>query len=180
MISDIRSFLRFFEAVHRRTVRDVAALPEEAERWKPPAGEEEQAWGPPEIVRHVAESRQFFASAFLGNGWVWESRPGSMPARDGWVPMLETSWEQFAAALEDADDGLLRRRVALIGEPDRKVSGWRVLMMGVEHEVHHRSQLVTYAGLSGWPVHQIFGRSNEWVLGQRDIEARARQSQRPD
>lgn len=149
MISDIRSFLRFFEAVHRRTRRDVEALPQEAEGWKPPAGEEEQAWGPPEIVRHIAESRQFFAGAFLGNGWVWESLPESPAGRDVWVPTLESSWERFAAVLGQADDALLGRRLPLIGEPDRSVSGWRVLMMGVEHEVHHRSQLVTYAGLNG-------------------------------
>jgi uncharacterized damage-inducible protein DinB len=174
VISDIPSFLRFFESVHRRTVRDVAALPEEAQRWRPPAGEEEQAWGPAEIARHIAESRQFFASAFLENGWVWESWPEPVEGREDWAPMLEASWDRFAAALRDADDELLRRRVPLIGEPDRSVSGWRVLMMGVEHEVHHRSQLVTYAGLNGWPVHQIFGRSNEWVLGQRDLEAQKR------
>ncbi|HEV3475637.1 MAG TPA: DinB family protein [Actinomycetota bacterium] len=174
MISDIQSFLRFFEAVHRRTVRDVDALPKEAERWMPPADEGEQGWGPPEIVRHIAEARQFFAGAFAGSGWVWESWPESVNGREEWVPMLETSWDRFAAALGDTDDSLLRRKVALIGEPERSVSGWRVLMMAAEHEVHHRSQLVTYAGMNGWPVHQIFGRSNEWVLAQREVESRTR------
>jgi uncharacterized damage-inducible protein DinB len=27
------------------------------------------------------------------------------------------------------------------------LSGWRILMMMLEHEVHHRSQIDTYAGL---------------------------------
>jgi hypothetical protein len=36
-------------------------------------------------------------------------------------------------------------------------------MMMLEHEVHHRSQIDTYAGLEGWPVPDIFGRSAESI-----------------
>jgi hypothetical protein len=43
MISDIESFLRYFDAVHRPALRDIAALPAEAERWTPPRGEGENA-----------------------------------------------------------------------------------------------------------------------------------------
>lgn len=45
-------------------------------------------------------------------------------------------------------------------------------MMLVEHEVHHRAQLSTYAGLNGWPVRQTFDRTNEWVVGRREEEQR--------
>jgi hypothetical protein len=43
-----------------------------------------------------------------------------------------------------------------------------MLMMRVEHEIHHWSQIATYAGLNGWEVAQVFGRDNEWVVAQRD------------
>jgi uncharacterized damage-inducible protein DinB len=36
-------------------------------------------------------------------------------------------------------------------------------MMMIEHEVHHRSQIDTYAGLAGWPVPDIFNRSAESI-----------------
>lgn len=36
-------------------------------------------------------------------------------------------------------------------------------MMMLEHEVHHRSQIDAYAGLQGWPVPDIFGRSAESI-----------------
>jgi uncharacterized damage-inducible protein DinB len=36
-------------------------------------------------------------------------------------------------------------------------------MMMLEHEVHHRSQIDTYAGLLGWPVPQIFERTYESI-----------------
>jgi hypothetical protein len=36
-------------------------------------------------------------------------------------------------------------------------------MMMLEHEIHHRSQVDTYAGLQGWPVPDIFERSAETI-----------------
>jgi uncharacterized damage-inducible protein DinB len=41
-------------------------------------------------------------------------------------------------------------------------------MMMVEHEVHHRSQIDTYAGLNGWEPPHIYGRSAEQVGLARD------------
>lgn len=48
----------------------------------------------------------------------------------------------------------------MLSEPG-SLSSWRVLMLLAEHEVHHRSQIVTYASLNGWPVTDVFGRSWE-------------------
>jgi hypothetical protein len=46
-------------------------------------------------------------------------------------------------------------------------------MMMLEHEVHHRSQIDTYAGLQGWPVPQIFERTFESITELQE-EQRAR------
>jgi uncharacterized damage-inducible protein DinB len=46
-------------------------------------------------------------------------------------------------------------------------------MMMLEHEVHHRSQIDTYAGLLGWNVPHIFERSFESIT-DRQAEQRAR------
>ena len=70
MITDIDSFLRYFDAVHRRAVRDIAALPPEAERWRPESGQGENAWAIGEIVRHMAGTRMYFARAYRGEGWI--------------------------------------------------------------------------------------------------------------
>ncbi len=40
-------------------------------------------------------------------------------------------------------------------------------MLMLEHDVHHRSQIDTYAGLQGWDVPDIYGRSAEQVGLQR-------------
>lgn len=175
MIADVPSFIRYFEGVHGRTVRDVASLPDEAESWRPPTSQdEESSWGPPEIVRHLAEARLFFVGAYLGKGWVWDPWPDRLDRKDGWIPALDVSLAAVTARLTEAPVERLRERVDAIAREGPGLSGWRVLMMMVEHEVHHRSQLATYAGLNGWPVNQIFGRTNEWVVSQRDAELRNR------
>jgi uncharacterized damage-inducible protein DinB len=85
------------------------------------------------------------------------------PDQHGWLPWLETSAERFAALLRETPQAWLTRRVEMIDTPEATLSGWRLLMMMLEHEVHHRSQIDTYAGLEGWPVPDIFGRSAESI-----------------
>ena len=106
MITDIDSFLRYFDAVHRRAVRDVAALPPEAERWAPPAlrqaqGERgENAWGIGEIVRHMAGTRMYFARAYRDEGWIADWPPPiNTEDQSTWLPALEASAAMAALLL---------------------------------------------------------------------------------
>ncbi len=177
VIADLQSFVRYFEGVHGRTARDVGSLPEEAESWRPPPSKDQEAsWGVPQIVKHIAEARLFFAGAFLGEGWVWDQWPDPVERKDEWLAALEKSFGAFSARVSDVQADRLGEKVDPIAKEGRPLSAWRLLMMMVEHEVHHRSQLETYAGLNGWPVNQTFGRTNEWVVSQREAEM----SNRPD
>jgi uncharacterized damage-inducible protein DinB len=177
VISDVGSFLNWFEGVHRRTVRDVAVLPVEAETWTPPTGSGEEAWGVPQLVQHLAEGRLYFADAYAGRGWVWDAWPEQLRERDGWAEALERSMGGFRSRVEAAGNDRLRAKIELIGDGGREVSGWRVLMMMAEHEVAHRAQIGAYAGLNGWPVVQIFDRTNEWVRDQRGKQVRRYRAQ---
>ena len=162
MITDIAAYLRFFDSVRRRTERDVAALPSEAAAWRPPAIQGEVGWSIGQIVGHIGASRLYFASAYRGDGWrVWSPEVDRDDPHT-WVPWLRTSAGRFTAQLRDTPNEWLTRKVKMIDTPG-ELSGWRILMMMVEHEVHHRSQIDSYAGLQGWPVPDIFGRSAEAV-----------------
>ena len=174
MFRDVATYVKYFQGVRRRTIRDVAALPEEAETWTPPYGDGEAGWDIPKIVEHIAESPFFFASAYRGEGWVWGALPVELGDRSSWVPALEESAQRFADLVANAPDEWLMRRVEALGNPDASIAGWRVLMMPIEHEIAHRAQLTTYAGLNGWPVHQIFDRTNEWVVAQREEQLKKR------
>ncbi|MDO8611212.1 MAG: DinB family protein [Dehalococcoidia bacterium] len=173
MISDIDSFLRWFDSVHRRALRDVGALPLEAERWSPATlrqaqGERgENAWGIGEIVRHIAGTRIYFARAYRGEGWIADWPPPITESQSSWLPALEASAAEFRSRIEGTPDEWLTRKVPLI-DSEGTISGWRILMMMVEHEIHHRSQIDTYAGLNGWEPPHIYGRSAEQVGLARD------------
>ena len=56
MITDIASYLGFFDGLRRRTERDVAALPPAAIEWTPPAIEGETGWTIGQIVGHIGAS----------------------------------------------------------------------------------------------------------------------------
>ena len=162
MITDIAAYLRFFDSVRRRTERDVAALPPTAAAWRPQPVAGEGAWTIGDIVGHIGASRLYFASAYRGEGWRAFSADMDKNDPRTWVPWLRASGERYVAALQDTPNEWLNRKVRMIDTPG-ELSGWRILMMMVEHEVHHRSQIDSYAGLEGWPVPDIFGRSAEAV-----------------
>jgi hypothetical protein len=70
MISDIGSYLRWFDSIRRRTERDIAALPSNAAAWRPPAIHGEAGWSIGDIVGHIGSARVYFASAYRGDGSV--------------------------------------------------------------------------------------------------------------
>jgi uncharacterized damage-inducible protein DinB len=168
MITSTADFLRYFSAVHRRALRDIGALPPEADGWRPAAGEGENAWSINQLVGHMAGSRLYFLSAYRGEGWI-SPEANDVSTRDRWLPALEASFEAFRAGLEGTPDAWLQRKVAMI-DTSGELSGWRVLLMMMEHDIHHRSQLDTYAGLNGWDVPHIYGRAAEQIGALQESE----------
>ncbi|MEX0683017.1 MAG: DinB family protein [Dehalococcoidia bacterium] len=167
MFKEIGSYLRYYNGLHKRTIRDVAALPPEAEAYRPQTGEGENAWGIGELVRHMCGSRLYFARAYRDEGWFFGDPLRECNVQDDWLPALDESFELFTSRLEDTPVEWLERRIQMI-DSDGTLAGWRLLMMCLEHEVHHRSQIDTYAGLNAWEVPQIYGRSAEQVGLQRE------------
>ncbi|MFN0093909.1 MAG: DinB family protein [Dehalococcoidia bacterium] len=175
MIGSVAGFLRYFEAVHRRAMRDVGALPVAADGWRPATGHGEGAWSINQLVGHMAGSRLYFLSAYRGEGWISPAAP-DVSSRERWGPALAASFEAFQAKLEATPDAWLERKVQMIDTPGDGLSGWRVLMMMVEHDIYHRSQIDAYAGLNGWDVPHIYGRSAERI-GELQAAQRAKHGQ---
>jgi uncharacterized damage-inducible protein DinB len=167
MFTDIETYLRYYQGLHKRSLRDVGALPPEAAGYHPEAGEGESAWGIGEIVRHMAGARLYFAKAYRDEGWIFDFplRPCELQA--DWLPVLDESFAEFRSRLEGTPADWMTRRIKMI-DTDGTLLGWRILMMCLEHEVHHRSQIDTYAGLQGWDPPQIYGRSAERVGLERE------------
>jgi uncharacterized damage-inducible protein DinB len=182
MFTDVQDFLRYYRGLHKRTMRDIAALPPEAADYSPPAalaeraGDGENTWSIGEIVRHIGGARLYFARAYRGEGWIFDGPAREVDTQDDWIPVLEETFEEFHTRLADTPPDYIQRKIEMI-DTDGSLSGWRILMMCAEHEVHHRSQIDTYAGLNGWEPPQIYGRSAEQVGAERDNQ-RAKQTQR--
>ncbi len=159
---------RFISAVLRRRVRADGAR---RRRPSPRGGgvatarargrvrlEHRAARGAHRWVAPVLRQRLSRRRVALGKG------PDVDPAnQDTWIPWLRKSADRYVELIKDTPEEWLNRRVDTIDTPGATLSGWRLLMMMVEHEVHHRSQIDTYAGLHGWPVPQIFNRSAESI-----------------
>jgi uncharacterized damage-inducible protein DinB len=168
MFRDIETFLRYFEGVNKRAMRDIEALPEAADGWTPATGEGEKAWSINKLVGHICGSRLYFASAYSGTGWI-SPRPPDVSSRDKWLPALQASFDEFRAKLAGTPDEWLERRVDMI-DSEATLPGWRLLLMMMEHDIHHRSQIDTYAGLNGWDVPQIYNRSAETIGTLQDAQ----------
>lgn len=163
MITDIDAFVKWFEGVNKRAVRDVGALPAEAEGWKPQTGDGENAWGIGQLVGHMATSRMWFTTAYRGGGWTTDEWETPTDTREQWIEALNASAAHVSENMSGTPADWLTRRVESLDTPGLSFSAWRLLMMMAEHDIHHRSQIDTYAGVMGWPVQQIFGRRAEDV-----------------
>lgn len=171
MFTSIDAYINYFEGAHRRSARDVSALPSAAASYEPEAGEGENAWGIGEIVRHMAGARLYFTRAYRDEGWYFSDDLRAVETQDDWVQCLEESANLVIERLSGTPAEWLTRKIKMI-DTDRALSGWRILMMNLEHEVHHRSQIDTYAGLQGWDVPHIYGRSSEQVGLERSRQKR--------
>ena len=181
MFTDIQDYLRYYRGLNKRTMRDIAALPPAAEGYAPPAamveraGDGEATWSIGDLVRHIAGARLYFARAYRDEGWIFDE-VRRVESQGDWLPVLEESFEEFKSRLEETPPEWISRRIDLI-DTEGTISAWRILMMCIEHEVHHRSQIDTYAGLNGWDPPQIYDRSAEQVGAERERQ-REKQAER--
>ena len=114
MITNPEESLAYFDSIHRRTERDIAALPPAAENWAPPAGEGDQGWSIADIVHHIAESRIFFANAYRGEGWIYNWPVPMADGQSSWLPGLEASVAEFHQRINSTPKEWLTRRVAML------------------------------------------------------------------
>lgn len=174
MLKSTEAYLQYFEGIHQRTLRDVLALPAAASGWRPPAGEGEAAWSVNEVIGHIATTRRYFVRAYRGEGWLSPPDPDTTDPAD-WAHLIEASARAVREGLRDTPAGWLEREIPRLGGAE-VLPGWQVLMFMSEHEIHHRSQLDSYAGLNGWQPPQIYGRRWEQVLALQ-AEAQAEHPQ---
>ena len=116
MFTDIDGFLRYFRSVNRRAVRDVTALPPEADGWTPVGGEGENTWSINKLIGHMCGSRLYFASAYRREGWI-NPEPPDVSSPELWAPALDASFEEFSRLVSEVGAEGLTRQIEMIDTP---------------------------------------------------------------
>ena len=163
MLKNIQGFIDYFEGVRRRTLNYLKTIPSDSLNWSPREGE----FTIRDLLFHLTVTEKMFVGVFIRNKWKYE---------DNHADHKEDSLDQLIAYLEQTHIGAMNAlRVVNDTELDQQrltlegtsLKAWRLLMMMVEHEVHHRSQLAVYLSLMGVQPPHIFG------MGVEDVIARA-------
>ena len=93
---------------------------------------------------------------FVGGNWNYSGHGRALGAtKSEALAYLADCNQRALALLQDLpDSSLYEKRNTLEGVP---ISAWRYLMVSVEHEVHHRSQLASYFYQIGLEPPQLYG-----------------------
>lgn len=156
MLTSTGAFARYFEGVRERTLRFIAPIPPEQIDFARHPGK----YSLGEVIRHLASSETMFVAAALDGRWLYRGHDRALGAtKDQAVAYLMASHAAVMTRLADAPEALVNeKRPTLDGYA---VSAWRLLLLMVEHEVHHRSQLSQYLVDLGVQPPQIFGKRME-------------------
>jgi uncharacterized damage-inducible protein DinB len=159
-ISNIQSFLSYYESVRRRTDRVIESIPPDRIDWTPKKGF--FTFG--DAIRHIAAiERYMFAENACGN---WSRYPGyGRNLADGYdevVRFFQTAHRETIEMLQRLTPEDLKRDC--VTPAGTKLATWKWLRAMVEHEVHHRGQMYLMLNLCDIDRPRLMGLTAEEVL----------------
>jgi uncharacterized damage-inducible protein DinB len=162
MIHSTKEFIDYFAGVRKRTLNFVRVIPADQLNWAPKAGEFTCA----DILRHIAAGERMFTGVVTHSKWKYGGHAGDQKTLDELIAHLDQTHTEMMDALHALPDAELHQPRPTL-EGDMQIKAWRWLMIMVEHEIHHRSQLAMYLFLLGVTPPHMAG------LGVEDLIARA-------
>jgi len=159
-ITDIPSFLEYYEKVRERTLKVILLIPQDKLEWTYNEGKFTLG----DLVRHIAAiERNMYAETIQGrpsryNGCGPELASGYNHVLDYFNTMHKESVEIFKRL---STEDLNKRCLTPAGTP---ITTWKWLRAMVEHEIHHRGQLYIYLSMLNIQTAPIFGLTSEEVI----------------
>ena len=158
-ITNIQSFLKYFERVRQRTWKAIEQIPPEKIEWT----YHPQKFTFGDIIRHLAtierymyaENAQFKPSAYPGCG---------RELADGYeatLQFLKDKHEESIAIFSGLTAEDLQKKCVV--PSGHAISLWKWLRAMIEHEVHHRGQIYTYLGILEVETPLLYGMTSEQV-----------------
>lgn len=162
-ITDIESFIKYFEGIRYRTLKVVNCIPEDKIDWRPREGK--MTFG--DIIRHLALSERYIfvgIAKFDQNDYPGLEHIPKLGYRESLDFLIKTHTESMNL-LKTLNNSDLQKKVST---PDHaKISMWKWLRAMVEHEVHHRGTLYANLSLLGIKTPPIFGLEEKEVRNDK-------------
>jgi uncharacterized damage-inducible protein DinB len=147
--------LRRWRFIRRGTDTLLAAIPEDKLDWSPNV--KMRSFG--DVIRHLIWSEAQFVGATITGKYA----PPSFESLQRDCPSLDSLRERWTHLHQECLDGLTNmaaadfdRHIPSPYDPARTLPAVLVLSFHVEHELHHRSQLIQYLSFFGMPAPSIF------------------------
>lgn len=158
-ITDINSFLEYYERIRQRTKRVIAAIPPDKIEWTYKEGKFTLG----DLIRHIAaierdmygETVQGRQSRYLGCGV--EIAEGY----DNVIKYFDRCHQESVEIFRALSPEQLREKCLTAG--GNPITTWKWLRAMVEHEVHHRGQIYMYLAFLDVPTPPLYGLTAEQV-----------------
>jgi uncharacterized damage-inducible protein DinB len=158
-ISELPTFLDYFDKIHRRTMRVARCIPADEIEWTYRQGQFTLG----DLVRHIATiNRYMYAETVSGRPSRYAGCGKELA--DGSEQVLEFAErihrESVAIFSQLTPEQLNGKCMTPDGAPIRT---WKWLRAMVEHEIHHRGQIYLYLGMLGVATPPLYGLTSEQV-----------------
>jgi uncharacterized damage-inducible protein DinB len=159
-ITNIKSFLEYYEKIRQRTNRLIAVIPAEYMDWSYKPGKFTIA----DQIRHIAAiERYMFAETILGNPCTYNGCGKELAdGYDNVIHYFSEKHEEALAIFKSLSNEDLQRKCLTPG--NAPITVWKWLRAMTEHEIHHRAQLYIYLNLLDVKTLPMFGLSSEEVI----------------
>lgn len=166
-ITNIQSFLDYYDKIRQRTNRLIAVIPPEHMDWAYKPGKFTIA----DQIRHIAAiERYMYAETIQGkpctyNGCGKELAEGY----DAVLHYFNNMHEESLAIFSRLSNDDLQRKCMTPG--NTPITIWKWLRAMTEHEIHHRAQLYIYLNMLDIKTPPMFGLSSEEVIANSKPKA---------
>src|SRR5215467_9057965 len=141
-VTDVGSFLKYFESIRGRTMRVVKSIPAEKLEWRHCEG----VFSPGDLARHIAAvERLTFGEGALGRPSLYAGCGAELA--DGLENVIAYMERMHAETVELLRGVDLKKK----GRSPQgvEVAPGRLLQAMIEHEIHHRGEMYVYLALLG-------------------------------
>jgi uncharacterized damage-inducible protein DinB len=158
-ITNLDSFLDYYDKVHARTKRVIACIPSDKLEWTFAEGHFTLG----DLVRHLAAiNRYMFAECVMMRTSRYPGHGRELAEGfDETMKYFADRQSETVALLKTLTPEQLREKCKT---PDgAEISVWKWLRAMVEHEIHHRGQIYIYLAMLGVATPPLYGLTSEQV-----------------